>query len=118
MHPKYLLRPFTKRMNRQKLFSLLEASVPTLLRISQLLGRVPFGGRLLKRVVPVADYTGIYPLSAQQLEEWALLDTFDMLAPAYDHPQSAATVMRWFKRAGLNDVEVFHWGHLVGRGRK
>lgn len=118
MHPKYLLRPFTKRMNQQKLFSLLEASVPTLLRFSQLLGRVPLAGRLMKRVVPVADYTGIYPLSSQQLEEWALLDTFDMLAPAYDHPQSVAMVMSWFKRAGLNDVEIFHCGHLVGRGRK
>lgn len=118
MHPKYLLRPFTKRMNPQKLFSLLEASVPTLLRFSQLLGRVPLAGQSLKRVVPVVDYTGIYPLSSQQLEEWALLDTFDMLAPAYDQPQSAATIMGWFKRAGLNDVEVFHCGHLVGRGRK
>lgn len=118
MHPKYLLRPFTKRMNQQKLFSLLEVSVPALLRYSQLLGRVPFAGRSLKRLVPVADYTNIYPLSSQQLEEWALLDTFDMLAPAFDHPQSVATIMYWFERAGFNDVEVFHCGHLVGRGRK
>lgn len=118
MHPKYLLRPITKRMNQQKLFSLLQVNVPYLLRLSQSLGRVPLVGRLLKRVVPVADYTGIYPLSAQQLEEWALLDTFDMLAPAYDRPQSVATITHWFNRAGLNDVEVFHCGHLVGRGRK
>ena len=118
MNPKYILRPFTKRMNQQKLFSWLTASVPTLLRVSQFLGRVPLVGRFLKRVVPVADCTGIYPLSPKQLEEWALLDTFDMLAPAYDQPQSVATVKLWFGRAGLNGVEVFHCGHLVGRGRK
>lgn len=116
VHPKYLLRPFTKRMNQQVLFSLLQASVPTLLRLSRLLGRAPLVGRALKRLVPVADYTDIYPLSRQQLEEWALLDTFDMLAPAYDRPQSLTTVTSWFKRAGLDDVEVFHCGHLVGRG--
>lgn len=118
LHPKYLLRPFTRRMSQQKLFSLLETGVPALLRLSQLLGCVPLAGRLLKRVVPVADYTGVYPLSTQQLKEWALLDTFDMLAPAYDYPQSVTTVTYWFKRAGLKDVQVFHCGHLVGRGRK
>lgn len=118
MHPKYLLRPITKRIGQQRLLSWLKASVPTLLRMSQALGRVPLAGRVLKRIVPVVDYTGIYPLSRQQLEEWALLDTFDMLAPAHDKPQSVATVTSWFERAGLNDVEVFHWGHLVGRAHK
>lgn len=118
MNPKYLLRPVTKRMDQKILFSWLVANVPTLLRVSQLLGRIPLAGRYLKRIVPVVDYTGIYPLSARQIEEWALLDTFDMLAPAYDNPQSVATVKQWFRQAGFNEVEVFHWGHLVGRGRK
>jgi len=118
LNPKYLLRPFTTKMSQQKLFSWLEKNVPTMLHMSQFLGCIPIVGRLLKRLIPVVDYTGIYPLSQQQLEEWALLDTFDMLAPAYDKPQSVETVISWFKQAGLNDVEVFHWGHLVGRGRK
>ncbi len=118
MNPKYLLRPVTKRIDQKKLFSWLVANVPRLLLFSQFLGCIPLLGRFLKRIVPVVDYTGIYPLSRKQLEEWALLDTFDMLAPAYDNPQSVATVTRWFGEAGLQDVEVFHWGHLVGRGRK
>lgn len=118
LNPKYLLRPLTKRMDQQKLFAWLVAHVPTLLRISQTIGRIPLIGRYVKRVVPVVDYTGIYPLSQKQLEEWALLDTFDMLAPAYDHPQSVRTVTQWFQQAQLKEVEVFHWGHLVGRGRK
>ncbi len=118
MNPKYALRPFTKRMDQKKLFSWLVANVPTMLRMSQALDRVPLAGRFLKRIIPVVNYTGIYPLSQKQLEEWALLDTFDMLAPAYDKPQSVATVTQWFRQAGINDVEVFHWGHLVGRGRK
>lgn len=118
LHPKYLLRPITKHMAQPLLFSMLERWVPSLLVVSQTLGRVPVIGRILKRLVPVADYTGIFPLTDTQLKEWALLDTFDMLAPTYDNPQSAATVKRWFNQAKLVNVQVGHWGHLVGRGTK
>ncbi len=118
LHAKYLLRPLTKRMDQPRLFLLLQRWVPALLAASQSLGRVPLVGRGLKRIVPVADYTGRFPLSDQQLREWALLDTFDMLAPTYDNPQTAHTVAAWFEQAGLKEVEVGHWGHLVGRGIK
>ncbi len=118
LHAKYLFRPLTKRMNQLKLFQLLQRWVPTLLATSQALGRVPLVGRSLKRIVPVADYTGRFPLSDQQLKEWALLDTFDMLAPAYDNPQSAGMVRHWFEQAGLVEIDVGHWSHLVGRGSK
>ena len=118
LHMKYLLRPITKRMKQEKLFSLLELAVPFMLPISQLLGRTPFVGRFLKRLIPVADYTGIFPLSNKQLMEWALLDTFDWLAPQYDNPQTANKIRSWFNKADLCDVEIFHGGHLVGRGRK
>ncbi len=118
LHTKYLLRPFTRRMPQPKLFALLERSVPGMLRASQTLDRVPVLGRFLSRLVPVANYTGIYPLTDQQLREWALLDTFDRLAPAYDSPQTSATVDAWMKEAGMVDVEVLHAGHLVVRGVK
>lgn len=118
INPKYALRPLTKRMSQQKLFALLETHVPWLLRTSQLLGRVPLLGRGLQRFVPVVDYTGIYPLNSQQLQEWALLDTFDMLGPQYDSPQTATTARRWFEAAKMSDIEVFHEGHLVARGRR
>jgi SAM-dependent methyltransferase len=118
MHAKYPFRLITKRMPQRNLFGLLERWVPFLLAVSQGLGRVPLLGRVLKRLVPVADYTGIFPLSDQQLREWALLDTFDMLAPAYDNPQTEAQVRQWLYDAELVDVTVFHGGHLVGRGAK
>jgi SAM-dependent methyltransferase len=118
LHSKYLLRPITKRIPQQRLFGMLETVVPVLLPISRQLGRVPVVGRVLKRAIPVADYSGVYPLSETQLQEWALLDTFDMLAPVYDNPQTAARVAQWLRAAGLVDVEVFHEGHLVARGRK
>lgn len=118
MHAKYLFRPFTWGIAQDRLFTLLERHVPAMLAIARTLGNIPLIGRGLKRIVPVADYTGIFPLSEQQLQEWAFLDTFDMLAPAYDSPQTAETASRWFREAGFNDVEVLHAGHLVARGRK
>jgi len=118
LHAKYLVRPATKRIPQQNLFEFLESTVPMLLSASQHLGRIPVLGRYLKRLVPVADYTGIFPLSDQQLEEWALLDTFDMIVHEYDNPQTAARVRHWFEAANLAGVDVFHEGHLVGRGHR
>ena len=118
LHAKYLVRPFTKRISQPKLFSFLQRWVPALLIISQALGRVPLIGRGLQRIVPIADYTNDYPLTSQQLKEWALLDTFDMLAPTYDNPQTATTVRRWFEEAKFVNIEVGHWAHLGARGTK
>jgi SAM-dependent methyltransferase len=118
LHAKYLFRPLTKHLPQQSLFKILQRAVPILLPVSQALGAVPAVGRFLKRLIPVANYTGVYPLNAQQLKEWALLDTFDMLAPEYDKPQRARRVRRWLEAAGLAGVEVFRQGHLIGRASK
>lgn len=116
--PKYWVRPITKRMDKQRLFGLVKAAVPLLLPVSRAFGRVPVAGSLLKRLVPVANHERIFPFSETQLHEWALLDTFDWLSPAYDNPQTAATARRWLEQAGLQDIEVLQAGHLVGRGRR
>ena len=119
LQAKWLFRPFTSRMRPRTLFRVLQATVPVMLSISQFLGVIPALGVYLKRLIPVANYTGIYPLSAEQLQEWALLDTFDMLAPKYDHPEpTAGRLRRWLETAGLADVQVLRAGHLVGRGSK
>lgn len=119
LHAKWVFRPITRRMPPATLFKILQSAVPVLLPMSQLLGSVPGIGVCLKRIIPVANYTGVYPLDAQQLKEWALLDTFDMLAPKYDHPQpTAGRLRRWLEAAGLANVEVFRAGHLIGRGSK
>ncbi len=118
LHSKYLSRPITKRLPKLTLFNLLETIVPSLLKTSQIIGRMPFVGRYLKRLIPVADYTGRYPLNKCQLEEWALLDTFDMLGPQYDSPQSASTIRNWMANAGLKEIDTFQANLLVVRGVK
>jgi 2-polyprenyl-3-methyl-5-hydroxy-6-metoxy-1,4-benzoquinol methylase len=116
--PKYWLRPITKRMDKNKLFDLLQKWVPRLFPVSVGLGRVPLVGGLLKRVVPIANYKGILPLNDKQLKEWALLDTFDWLAPEFDNPQNASTINTWFNEVDFDKIEIFKESHLVGRGVK
>lgn len=118
IRPKYLLRPLTSRMSPPTLFSFTRRVVPWLLPISRVIGRIPRVGTWLRHAIPVANYEGVYALNERQLEEWAVLDTFDMLSPAYDHPQSSTTLDAWLTEAGLVDREVHRVGHLVATGRR
>jgi 2-polyprenyl-3-methyl-5-hydroxy-6-metoxy-1,4-benzoquinol methylase len=118
MNYKYLLRPITKRMDAARLFNILEATTPVMLKVSQLLNKLPIVGKPLSRFVPVKNYTGLWGLSASQLLIWALLDTFDNLAPAYDNPQRPKTVKQWMNGLGYKNILVFHSSHLVARGQK
>jgi SAM-dependent methyltransferase len=117
-HPKYWLRPVTTRIPPPRLFKLLQRSVPAMLRVSRALRSVPLAGRILSRLVPVANYSGILPLDDAQLSTWALLDTFDWFSPRYDKPQTAKTLRRWLESMPLDDVDVFLSDHLTGRGTK
>lgn len=116
--PKYWLRPLSRRLPSRWLYLMVRLMVSTLLPFSRWVARMPLLGRRLRHIVPVANYDGVYPLSRQQQYEWALLDTFDMLAPAYDQPQAPDALASWMKEAGLVDITVFRAGHLVGRGRR
>jgi SAM-dependent methyltransferase len=116
--PKYWLRPLTRRMPAERLLPLVVRMVQVLWPLSLALGRTPVVGRRLRHALPIANYEGVLPLSAAQLKEWAVLDTFDMLAPAHDRPQDVETLERWFHAAALGEVEVFRRGLVVGRARR
>jgi SAM-dependent methyltransferase/uncharacterized protein YbaR (Trm112 family) len=116
--PKYWLRPFTRRVPPRRLLPLVMRMVDVLFPASLALGRLPVVGRKLRHAIPVANYEGVLPLSRAQLKQWAVLDTFDMLAPRYDTPQSASTLESWFRQARYDGVEVFRDGLIIGRGRR
>jgi len=118
LHSKYLVRPFTKRMNQEKLFSFLEKFSHHMLSMSIFLQKLPFLGLLLMRLIPVANYNGVYSLSRNQLNEWALLDTFDMLAPKFDNPQKAKDIHKWMLEENFKDISILHANLLVIRGIK
>ena len=115
---KYWLRPLTSRLEPAKLFALVQRSTPALLAVSRVVGRTPLLGRKLKYLIPVVNYEGVYPLSPKQLQDWAVLDTFDMLSPQHDHPQTRSRVIEWFRASGMSNIEVERRGFLVGRSTK
>ena len=59
------------------------------------------------------------PLGPQEIVSWAILDTFDALAPTYDKPQTKESVSRWFQEAHLSEVRVTYGANgIVGNGVK
>lgn len=102
INAKYLLRPVTKRMDHQRLLSLIERNADRLIASSDALDRWGLGR--LRRFLPVVDIQGTMPpgLSHRQLREWVILDTFDMFSPEHDHPQRIGAVAEMFERAGAD----------------
>lgn len=115
---KYWVRPITKRLAPETLYALCEKYVSLMWPAVRLIGKLP-KGRQINWSLLIADYRGVYALPEQILKEWAMLDTFDMLSPRYDSPQSLSTVIAWFAKAGLENTEV-HYGcnGIEGRGAK
>ena len=113
---KYVLRPLTRTLKPETLYGMVERIAPALIGPTRLLRRI--AGRAGARLSPIVEYSHL-GLTPEQNREWAVLDTFDMYAPAYDNPQSVATVRGWFEAAGLVDVEAFNgYTGVVGRGRR
>jgi len=116
MNWKYLLRPFTKRMDKVRLYRYVQLAVSTILPAAIFSRRV--FGTLGSRLFPIAEYSHL-GLSNELNRQWAVLDTFDMYAPKYDQPQSLGAVQRWFENAGFRRIEVQPGPNgIVGRGIK
>jgi len=117
--PKYWLRPVTKRVDPARLLAFLEKVVPMLLAVSDTIGRIPRVGRKLQYAIPVMNHRySLKELSEDQLREWAVLDTFDMLTPAYDKPQTEKSVSAWLKAGGIQNGEILRRGFLIARGAR
>jgi len=110
---KRLWRPLTTRLPRRWLRRIVEWYVPKWLPVDTRIARVPKLGRFLTAVVPCWNYTGLLPLSPEELRLWAVLDTFDALATRYDKPQTLEAVREWCDAAGLVDVTVREGGNGI-----
>src|SRR5262249_47194420 len=115
---KYWVRPLTKRMKPQRLYRMTDRYVGFMWPISRVIHKMPYGKKVNWSLL-VADYRGVYDLSEDMLKEWAILDTFDMLSPAFDQPQTLDDVQRLFTNARLNDIDV-HYGYngIEARGTR
>ena len=109
-YSKYWFRPITKRLDKKILLSIIKWYVPIWLPFSNIFLKIPIIGKFLAQLIPICNYSKQYPfLSKQQLVDWAILDTFDMLSPDYDNPQSFKTLNKWVINYNLEKV-------YLGRG--
>jgi len=113
---KYILRPITKKIDKQRLYQNVEKIVPILLPVAIFFRKI--AGPVGSRILPIANYSHLqipYELNKQ----WSILDTFDMYSPTYDKPQTIHEVRKWFIEAGFKDVDVRYGANgIVGKARK
>ncbi|MFX0197078.1 MAG: methyltransferase domain-containing protein [Candidatus Hodarchaeota archaeon] len=115
---KYWVRPITKKIPSLVLYRFCERWVNFWWGITALAVKLT-GRRFLSWSLLIADYRGVYPLSDKVQKEWSILDSFDMLSPQYDFPQTIASVRSWFEKAELVQVEVnYGYNGIEGRGFK
>jgi 2-polyprenyl-3-methyl-5-hydroxy-6-metoxy-1,4-benzoquinol methylase len=113
---KYVLRPLTKHANKERLYRVIATLTPPLVPLSAWLYR--WFGRAGARLLPMIQYAHLN-LSPSVNRDWAVLDTFDMFAPAHDHPQTLETVRLWYQDAGFTDVHVSYGPNgVIARGRR
>lgn len=111
LHPKYWVRPFTKGQNPEKLYAQVEKYIRIMWPLTRPFAKLPRVGRSLVWRLLVADHSNLLPdASREQLIQWAILDTFDMLSPAHDHPQTLTTYRRWHEEAQLENIHIAY-GH-------
>jgi hypothetical protein len=61
----------------------------------------------LADMLGICDYRHEIPEApAEMVREMSLLDTFDMLLPAYDRPRRPATLRRWLEQLGMREIDI------------
>jgi ubiquinone/menaquinone biosynthesis C-methylase UbiE/uncharacterized protein YbaR (Trm112 family) len=105
LYSKYLLRPLTKRVNKQKLLNGIKRTMPVLFPLTNVLFRLPLVGRFFMFAIPVANYVQEDALTPEQRYDWAILDTFDMLSPQYDQPRTQQEVEQALGRGGIVNLK-------------
>jgi ubiquinone/menaquinone biosynthesis C-methylase UbiE/uncharacterized protein YbaR (Trm112 family) len=111
LHSKYYVRPFTRRLDPERLYERVCAWVDFMWPLAARIRRLPKGYAINWRLL-VADYSFL-GLRGEMLKEWSYLDTFDMLAPRYDRPARLSTVRRWARQSGLEAVSAEYTPHGI-----
>ena len=106
VNAKYMLRPFLRRMDHEKMLRLIKKTIPWMKKIYFYNQRN--GLSLFNRFIPISEMPEALRkcLSPQEIEEWMVLDTFDMFSPVYDKPQRLKTVRKWFLELDFINVEA------------
>ena len=105
---KYWLRPFTRGRDPETLFPLVsryfEFWYGALGKARPVLGPA---ATHLADMLGICDYRSEIPEASTELvREMSLLDTFDMLLPAYDRPRRRGTIQKWLEELGMTNIDV------------
>ena len=115
---KYIWRPLSTRVAPERLLRFLEWFIPKWLPVDTAIKRLPVVGKYLGSVIPCWNYFDT-DLSPEQKRAWAIMDTFDALAPTYDNPVTLEAVRGWFADTRWTEIEVRPGGNgVVGNARR
>lgn len=115
----FWVRPITRKLPTSLLYTLVSTYIKLMWPIAKLINKIPVIGYRINRMLLIVDYRGRFDLSEEMLKEWSILDTFDMLSPAYDQRQTLQTFQEWFDTSPLKEIDV-HYGYngIEGRATK
>ncbi|PIW30995.1 MAG: hypothetical protein COW30_00825 [Rhodospirillales bacterium CG15_BIG_FIL_POST_REV_8_21_14_020_66_15] len=106
LNTRYWVRPLTRDMDPERLYRWCKAYVSFMWPLVRALRHLPFGQAVIWRLL-IADTIDDMPgADDATLKEWAYLDSFDMLSPRYDLPQTPAVFERWHRDCGLEHIDV------------
>lgn len=119
LRAKYFLRKWTVGRNPAKLHRLITLYVKVLWPFCRLIKRIP-GGLFLSQHLMIDQYRDrLSGMRAEMFKEYAIIEIFDMLSPAYDYPQTLLAFRQWHEEANLERIEVqYGYNGLEGRGIK
>lgn len=101
-YSKYLLRPLTKRIPPQILLWIISKSSTIWFPITRKLFSLPSPlNRIFRFILPIANYVEFHYVNKMDARSEAILDTFDMLSPAYDRPIKKSEILAWIEDSGM-----------------
>ncbi len=108
--PKYFWRRWTPRLRPETLLRIVRFYIPLWLPIDTAIRHIPYIGNwiLAQLRVPCWNYID---LPWAQRREWAILDTFDALSPAFDLPMTQAELRGACELPDAIEIDVFPGGN-------
>ena len=99
INSKYILRPFTKKLNHKLLFKLISLNINWMINLFDFLCLINL--KPLTRFIPITNLSQ-FPknLTLSQRKTWAIMDTFDMFSPEFDNPMRIKKVKSLFIKYG------------------
>lgn len=116
--PTAWLRWFTTRMPPARAMALAQALVTLLFPVQLALGKIPWIGRRLQRLLPIAPPDALETCDSIALRDRARLAMCDRLTAPHHQPCRMTTLMQWLQDAGLENSSTMRDGLIVGRGVK